>query len=121
MTTHQTEPQLPALNKAIAASLKSLKEQEGEIDIGRYLPVMLEEIGMRVSGVRLMHKLAHPGHMNWHWPKTFYHSYFPRLVDTGYLDNDTAAQALKDMDILEGNKMSTFFAPMMVEVIAEKL
>jgi ubiquinone/menaquinone biosynthesis C-methylase UbiE len=118
--THQTEPQLPGLNKAIAACLKSFKDQKGEIDIGRELPRVLSEIGMNVKSIRLMPKLATPENLIWQWPKTFYHSYFPRLVQMGLLSETEAKQAFKDHAALEKDKNTTLFCPMMVEVIAEK-
>lgn len=119
-STHQTEPQFPNLNTAIAAALKSFKDSEGEIDIGRHLPVLLEELGLKVISIRLMTKLARPGSLNWEWPKTFYHSYFPRLQAAGYLSGDEVQDALAEMNRLESLPNSTLFCPMMVEVIAEK-
>jgi len=119
-STHQSEPQLPGLNKAIAACLKSFKDQKGEIDIGRELPKMLTEFGMRITSIRLMPKLGTPSNLIWQWPKTFYHSYFPRLVKMGYLTGVEAQQAFDDHKKLEQNESTTLFCPMMVEVIAEK-
>lgn len=119
-STHQTEPQLPGLNKAIAACLKSFKEQKGEIDIGRKLPKILTELGMTITHLRLMPKLATPENLIWQWPKTFYHSYFPRLVSMGYLTEAEAKQAFADHTQLEQSTNATLFCPMMIEVIAEK-
>jgi len=119
-STHQTEPKLVGLEKAIKAALRSFKEQEGEIDVGRHLPKMCTNLGMKVSSTRLMTKLAQPGTLNWEWPKTFYHSYFPRLQEAGYLTSEEVIQAINDMDLLESNPNSSLFCPMMIEVIAEK-
>lgn len=119
-STHQTEPKLPGLDRAIAAALKSFKEQDGEIDVGRYLPEFLTSLGMEIASIRLMTKLAQPGTLEWEWPKTFYYSYFPRLADATYLKEQEVAQALSDMKQLETNPNSTLFCPMMVEVIARK-
>tara|TARA_R100000935_G_scaffold13736_5_gene27659 strand:+ start:84664 stop:85479 length:816 start_codon:yes stop_codon:yes gene_type:complete len=120
-STHQTEPQLPGLNKAIAACLKSFKDQKGEIDIGRELPKLVADLGMNVTGIRLMHKLGTPENLIWQWPKTFYYSYFPRLVKMGLLTQAEAKQAFKDHKTLEKDRNTTLFCPMMVEVIAEKI
>lgn len=119
--THQTQPQLPGLTKAIAACLKSFKEQKGEIDIGRELPKMLAQLGMKVTSIRLMPKLGTPENVVWQWPKTFYHSYFPRLVQMGFLTEAEAKHAFEDHTTLGKDINSTLFCPMMVEVIAEKL
>ncbi len=119
-STHQIEPKKPGLNKAIAAALKSFKDSDGEIDIGRKLPGLLTEMGMKVTNLRLMSKLATPGDVTWQWPKTFYHSYYPRLVDMGYLSSEDVSEALKDLSELEHTPGATICCPMMIEVIVEK-
>ena len=119
-STHQTEPKIPALATAIAAALKSFKESPGEINIGRELPKILEDMGMKVMSLRLMPKLATVNSVILQWPKTFYKSYFPRLEQLGYLSNKEVSEALNDLITLENTIGATFFGPMMIEVIAEK-
>lgn len=119
-STHQIEPHKPGLSKAIQAALKSFKDSEGEIDIGRQLPGALSEMGMKVTHLRLMAKLATPDNLTWQWPKTFYKSYFPRLADRNYLTSQEVSEALRDLDELERTKGATICCPIMVEVIAEK-
>lgn len=119
--THTTEPHKEGIAKAIEACLRSFKEQEGEIDIGRELVQIFDDIGMKVTSKRLMSKLATPDNLVWHWPKSFYHSYFPRLVDAGYLTHDDVENALNDQKELEQNKNATIFCPILIEVIAEKI
>lgn len=120
-STHQIEPAKADLNKAIAACLKSFKDAEGEIDIGRQLPQILEGMGMKINSIRLMSKLALPGEFTWQWPKTFYRSYFPRLVEMNYLTVDEMNKAYKDLAELETTLGASLCCPLMVEVIAEKL
>ncbi len=119
-STHQTEPVMPHLSQAIAACLKSFKTPPGDIDIGRHLPTLLSDIGMKVSSKRLMSKIATPQSIEWHWPKSFYLTYFPRLVEMGYLDQETMDGTLRDLDQLEQSDNSTLFCPILIEVIAEK-
>ncbi|WP_298896027.1 methyltransferase domain-containing protein [uncultured Psychroserpens sp.] len=119
--THSIEPRKAGIEKAIAGCLQSFKEQDGEIDIGRELPGIFEDLGMKVTSKRLMSKLATPDNLVWQWPKSFYHSYFPRLVDAGYLSQADVEQALRDFEELEQNKNTTLFCPILIEVIAEKI
>jgi hypothetical protein len=58
--------------------------------------------------------------MEWEWPKTWYHSYFPRLVTMGYLNTQDVKNAIRDLGSLEKLSYTTLSCPMMVEVIAEK-
>ena len=120
-STLQTEPRKEALATGIAATLKSFKDQDAEIDIGRYLPKIFEEIGMKVNSIRLMLKLSTPDDFNWQWPKTFFKSYFPRLIGTQYLSFEEVNDALKEMAELEEIKGATLCTPLMVEVISEKV
>lgn len=119
-STHQIEPNKAGLSKAIQAALKSFKASDGEIDIGRQLPRALSDLGMKVTNLRLMPKLATPDNLTWQWPKTFYYSYFPRLVDMGFLTAEDISEALKDLEELENTVGATIFCPIMIEVIAEK-
>ena len=119
-STHQTEPELPGLKKAITAALRSFKDSLAEIDIGRELPTTLSQMGMKINNLRLMSKLATPNDVTWQWPKTFYHSYFPRLKDMELLTEEEVQLALEDMDALENTPGATLCCPMMIEVIAEK-
>ena len=119
--THSIEPHKDGIAKAIAGCLKSFKDQDSEIDIGRELPQIFEDIGMKVSSVRLMSKLATPDNLVWQWPKSFYYSYFPRLKDAGYLTHEEVEQALEEHSQLEQNKNATIFCPVLIEVIADKI
>jgi ubiquinone/menaquinone biosynthesis C-methylase UbiE len=119
-STHQTEPHNPALAKAIAAALKSFKNSDGEIDIGRQLPIMLHSLGMKVTNIRLMPKIAIPQTLIWQWPKTFYYSYYPRLVEMGYLTQEEVTTALAAFSEMETTAGATLCCPLMVEIIAEK-
>ncbi|MDC8003418.1 methyltransferase domain-containing protein [Aureisphaera galaxeae] len=119
-STHQTEPELPGLKKAITAALKSFKDSPAEIDIGRELPTTLSNMGMKINNLRLMSKLATPDNVTWQWPKTFYYSYFPRIKEMGFLNEEDVQLALQEVNILENTPGATLCCPIMIEVIAEK-
>ena len=92
----------------------------GEINIGKLLPGILSGFGMKITGIRPMAKIATPDNLNWQWPKTFYHSYFPRLVEAGYLSEENKKKAFTDLIELENTTGSSIFCPVMTEVIAIK-
>jgi len=117
----QTEPRIEPLAKGIAMALKSFKDSDNEIDIGRQLPTILPEIGMRVIGYRPMAKIATLNNGVWQWPKTFFESYFPRLVDLNYLTAEEVQLALEGLSQLEKIKGATICTCLMSEIIAEKL
>jgi ubiquinone/menaquinone biosynthesis C-methylase UbiE len=120
-STHQTQPNMPSLSRAIAACLKSFKEQPGDIDVGRHLPQMLSNMGMKVTSIRPMSKLARPDELTWQWPKSFYKVYFPKLVEYGFITEEIANNALADLAELEQQEGSSLCCPLLIEVIAEKV
>ncbi|NND16130.1 MAG: methyltransferase domain-containing protein [Eudoraea sp.] len=119
-STLQTEPDMPALMTGIRATLRSFKESEGEIDIGRELPAELSKMGMKIISTRPMSKIATPRNVTWQWPKSFFYSYFPRLISMGYLSANEVENALAEMEALENIEGASICTPLMFEVIAEK-
>ena len=120
-STLQTEPKKEALAKGIAVALKSFKDTENEIDIGRHLPTILGEIGMKVTNFRPMMKIATVKNGVWQWPKTFFQSYFQRLVAQNYLTPEEVTEALLQLEELEKIDGATICTCLMVEIIAEKI
>jgi SAM-dependent methyltransferase len=119
-STLQTEPHRPELAASIAAALKSFKDSEGDIDIGRRLPGLFVEQGLEIAGVRAMSKLALPGTLTWQWPSSFFAIYLPKLVEAGLLDEQTCSDALIQWQQLETTPGACFYGPQMVEVIGVK-
>ncbi len=119
-TSHRTQPEKPALKKAIGTALQSFKDSDSEIDVGKYLHGWFHELGMGIINNRLMPKLATPNTEVWEWPKTFYKSYFPRLIEMGLLTNEDVKLAFEDLKNLETLEYATLWCPLMIEVIAIK-
>jgi ubiquinone/menaquinone biosynthesis C-methylase UbiE len=120
-STFQTEPFKPSLAKAIAAAYKSLKEQSGDINIGRRLPAMAEQLGFDVLSTRPMTKIATPKEFTWYWPKTFFKIYLPKLVKSGYLNQLDLNNALQELEVLEKEPGASILCPHMREVILKKI
>ena len=118
-STLQTEPEIPALAKGIAAALQSLRDQN-DIDVGRKLPMYFEELGYEVISTRPLTKMATPKQFTWQWPRSFFNIYFPKLIAAGYLSAAEVEEALQAFDELEKKPGATIFTPAMREVIARK-
>ena len=56
----------------------------------------------------------------WEWPKTFYKSYFSRLIGMGLLTNEDEKLAFEDLKNLETVEYATLWCPLRIEVIATK-
>ena len=120
-STLQTEPSLPNLDKCIAAALRSFKEQEGQIDIGRNIPEHFYNVGLEVMHIRPLSKMGIPESLTWQWPKSFFHIYFPKLTEMGLLNQKVCEAGLEEMRELENLPEATILCPQMVEVIGVKL
>ena len=116
----QTEPKLPALNHAIDTAFNSFDKSEGEINIGRHLPRMFQEVGLEVISNRTISKIGYNYDLTWQWPMTFLEIYVPKLKESGVLDQkqiDDAIQELKELEDLPG---SSICCPLMCEIVAVK-
>ena len=118
-STHHIYPETKNLMSAITAALNSFKESDSEIDVGAFIPGYLDSFGASIVSTRLMPKLASPNSDIWKWPKTFYESYFPRLIDMGYLKKQTVESAFAELKDLESLHYARLACPLMIEVIAE--
>ena len=116
----QTSPGLPNLKKAIKQALQTFYDSEGTVDIGKHLPKIFNDLGMKVISQRPMNKLATPNKLDWQWPRTFFQIYFPKVAEVGYLTVDEAQKALEELEVLGTNPNATILTPQMVEVIAQK-
>ena len=118
--TFQTEPHWPELTHAISMALKSFRDGDGDIDVGRRLPTMIESLGLDLASVRPMSKLAQPNLLDWEWPGSFIKVYFPKLVAAGLLDEHVVELAVQQWDELTQTPGAMCFCPQMVEVTARK-
>ena len=119
-SVHQIEPQLSGLTTAINACYRSFKDQESDIDVGRFLPIWLREMGCTIESIRPMQKMARVESVEWQWPATFYRIYFPKLVESGYLTKAELQMALRDLEQLEHMKEAIICCPLLIEVVASK-
>lgn len=117
--TFQSEPELPAFNKALNSALKSMGDAGGNINIGRKLAELFTNAGLEVIATRPMNKMAFPDDLSWQWPKTYCEIYFKKLVPA-YLSEKEVEDALMDLKVLENHVGASILCPSMVEVIAAK-
>jgi ubiquinone/menaquinone biosynthesis C-methylase UbiE len=96
----QTQPVMSNLKKCIAAALKSFKEQDGDIDIGKRLPEIFFAHDLEVVRLRPMSKISTPSELTWQWPKSFFKIYFPKLIEAGFLDKEVCQLGLEELEAL---------------------
>lgn len=119
--THQINPSGPNLKKAVKGCYDSFQDTGGNIDIGKELPSMLSELGMKVVSTRSMSKFATPADLAWQWPRSFYEVYWPKIQEMGYLSMEELAVAFEELEIAEKTPGVTLLCPLLVEIVAEKM
>ena len=113
----QTEPQFPALTRGIAAAYRSMKEQPGDIDVGRHIPAMAARVGLKVLHTRPIGKLAAPSELTWEWPSSFLRIYLAKVADRGLLTADEVTAALADLDALSAIPEARMLCPVVMETV----
>ncbi len=78
-------PKSPIFVKAIAAVGASWRARGGDPDIMGRLPAMFTAAGFKTEHLQVRQRIARPGMPLWNWPKTFFATYIPKLVETGFL------------------------------------
>lgn len=118
--TWTTIPPLPSATRFIEAVMRQWREAGGEPDIGRNVPAMLQDAGMRVVSAEPIVFAMRPGDDAWQWPEAFVRTQPPRLVESGYLSPSEANDVQRDLERLGRDARSLMLSPLVLEIIAER-
>ena len=113
-------PDDPIMKKVIDAIFKSWMDQGGFPNQGRRLPLALEKLGFDVIEIEPIARVSRPHEPLWQWPETFFQSFIPRLVNTGYLTAEDQTEFFSIWDGLKKIKGAFCVAPTVVNIIARK-
>lgn len=114
-------PNPGVLPEIVDAIFKSWRTRGGDPDIAQKLPQLLEETGFKVRHIRPISRIARPRSKLWKWPDSFYKSFVPELVKTGFLKESVAAQFFKEWETASRSSSTFFYAPSVANIIAEKI
>lgn len=78
-------PRREAFTKVISAVGASWRARGGDTDIMGRLPGLFVKNGFRILDLQVVQRLARPGDMMWHWPNSFWQTFLPKLVETGFI------------------------------------
>jgi SAM-dependent methyltransferase len=100
--------------------LASYASHKANSDVGQILPTLMDEAGLEVMEIRPLQRVARPGEPLWQWPTTYFDSFLPRLVQTGFMtkvEHDTVMSEWREL----GEKPGAFFCtPPQLEITAVK-
>lgn len=119
--TARSIPPRSAVDAFIDAGISSWRESGGEPNIGLQVPTLLLESGFRVLDVEPIVLIARPNDYSWLWPTHFITSQVLKLVEEGLLPQSNADEILGEWSEATADPNSMLIAPMVFQVIAEKL
>lgn len=92
----------------------------GDPDVMGAMPGVLMGAGLEIEHLGVHQRIARPGEAMWAWPTTFFASFLPRLVETGFLSEDQhrAFGAMWDEATGDGSRFMAL--PPVWEIVARK-
>ncbi|HYE63382.1 MAG TPA: methyltransferase domain-containing protein [Phycisphaerales bacterium] len=81
-------PRREAFSRVISAVAASWRARGGDTDIMGRLPGMLLANGFRIDHIGVVQRIARPGSSLWHWPNTFWQTFLPKLVESGFITRE---------------------------------
>lgn len=113
-------PRAEAFSRAIKAVGQSWRSRGGNPDIMGELPRLLKRHGYEIEHMDVRQRIARPNTSMWHWPWTFFNSFLPKLVESGFLSRAECDAALKDMASISDDDTAFMLLPPVFELIAVK-
>lgn len=118
--THQINPSNVYVNKTIEKCYQTFVDAEGDIDVGKQLPSILNNLGYEIANIRPMAKMVQPNHFTWQWPRTFYDTYWPKIQEMGYITKEELNHSFAELEKIEQLAEASMFCPTLIEIVAEK-
>jgi ubiquinone/menaquinone biosynthesis C-methylase UbiE len=109
------------MKKIVDAIFKSWMDQGGFPNQGRRLPKALELNGFEVLEIEPIARVCRPHEPLWQWPETFFRSFIPRLVSTGYLSIEDEKEFFQVWSDLKKTPGSFCMTPTVVNIISRKI
>ncbi len=78
-------PREPILDEVVGIIAEAWRARGGDPDVMGRMPGVLLDAGLEIEHLGVHQRVARPGEAMWAWPTTFYASFLPRLVETGFL------------------------------------
>lgn len=103
---------------AVAATMRSWREQGGDPDVMGRVPTLLAEHGFRVDHIQAHQRLARGGDAMFEWPDVWWRTFAPKLVARGLLAAADCDELLADLAAIRASATDFVVCPTVYEVIA---
>jgi SAM-dependent methyltransferase len=118
--TWRLAPQSDVFEEFVRTVIRSWRDSGGEPDIGRVLPIWLQDLGFELLSLRPLIDIVRPADFVFQWPKTFIDAGVERLTSLGYLTPQRGAEVRSAFAAAEADPRTLVFNPAVLEIIARK-
>lgn len=105
---------------AVAATMRSWREQGGDPDVVARLPALLAEHGFTIEHVQAHQRVARGGDAMFAWPDAWWRTFAPKLVQRGLLAAADCAQLLADLAAIRASATDFVQCPTVYELVARR-
>jgi ubiquinone/menaquinone biosynthesis C-methylase UbiE len=114
-------PKSDAFLRVMPAVGKSWRDRGGDPQVGRRLPALMAECGLRMERIMPLQRIARSTDPLWQWPTSFFANFIPRLVEQGLVSENDWREMERDWETLSRDPNAFFWTPSMVEVVARRV
>ena len=114
-------PRSPELEELVVAVMDTWRASGGEPDIGRDLPVWLQELGFSLREPNPIIDVVTPSNFVWQGPKAFVEVGLARMVELGRFTPERAREISAAFTARESDPHTLLVTPAVLEIIARKL
>jgi SAM-dependent methyltransferase len=115
-----TGPRRESHDRAVAATMRSWREQGGDPDVMARVPPLLAELGFEVELLQAHTRVARGGDSMFTWSETWWRTFAPKLVQKGLLTAADCERLLADLAAIRASGTEFVQCPTVYELIARK-
>lgn len=119
-TSMTAAPRCAHHDRAVAATAKSWRDAGGDPDVASKLPALMARFGLEVEHIAVHQRVARGGEPMFAWPDTWWRTWAPKLVATGYLSQPDCDGLLATLDAVSADRTRYLLPPPVTEIIAVK-
>ena len=115
------QPHSTLFDTVYHAVFKSFQNPGGGLEVGGHMPALLKSAGFEVDTIVPICRIGQPGSGIWTWLTEFQNTYFPELVQRGFLSESELSNFTEFWREISLRSDSFVFAPPMIGVVGTKV